>query len=81
MTKEICPREDAGQAVINQHTPVTCVAATQRQQLEAELLFARCCAETCHDMSPLPTLTVQCKTKLNRLAQHIIQGGNASKCW
>lgn len=37
--EETCHREAAGQAVINQHTPVTCAAATQRQQPGAEVLF------------------------------------------
>lgn len=39
MMEETCHGEFAGQAVIGQHAPVTCAAATQRQQLGAELLF------------------------------------------
>lgn len=39
MTAETCHRDFAGEAVMDQYTPVACAAATQRQQLGAELLF------------------------------------------
>lgn len=61
MTKETCPREAAGQAI--SILLLLLLQSSRGSSWEQNCYFAKCCAEMCHNMAPLPTLTTQCKTK------------------